>query len=83
MEHETGPGKYGRLARKIRGGESASAQQARIEDPEIVITRRENRAGWLGGVPVVKIFINLANSTDLVVVVDGQEMARKKWLDFK
>ena len=36
---------FGDLAKKIRGGESATAQEMKNTPPEIIVTRRRNRTG--------------------------------------
>jgi len=63
---------FGKLAKKIHGGVSATTQQARETPPEIIIVRRGNRKGLLGSLGVVRVFVGMLNDRVIYVTVNGQ-----------
>ena len=63
---------FGKLAKKIHGGVSATIQQARETPPEIIIVRRGNRKGLLGSLGVVRVFVGRLNDRVIYVTVNGQ-----------
>lgn len=69
---------FGDLARKIRGGESATAQEMKNTPPEIIVTRRRNRSGGtelVAGRFVAKQAFAMLNSRLITISVNGQIVA--------
>ena len=63
---------FGKLAKKIHGGVSATAQLAQETPPEITIVRRGNRKGLLGSLVVVRTVVGMFNDRIVYVTVNGQ-----------
>ena len=61
---------FGKLAHKIRGGESATVQEASKSPAEIVVTRRPNRHGLIGSQKIVRIFVSNMNARPIIVTLN-------------
>lgn len=71
-------GVYRKLARKIRGGESANTQHIKQKNPELAITRRRNRSGLGPTILVGKLIAKLMTSGRLTISVDGKNIGALK-----
>ena len=72
MEDEEGipRGKFGALARKIRGGESENAKHAKSEPASIFITRRQNATGAASFIPVVGTLVRMYGHESCSVAIN-------------
>lgn len=62
---------FGNLAKKIRGGESATVEEMKSTPPEIIISRGQNRQGMVGSVSIVSPIVSALNSRSILVTVNG------------
>jgi len=62
---------FGKLAKNLRGGQSATAKEMRDTPPRITVIRRPNRKGILGNVKIVRLAVGALNARQLLVTHNG------------
>ena len=64
---------FGKLSKKIRGGESETVKEMKARPPELIVSRLQNRTG-LVGLLVPRLFRHLFNDQPILVTINQQQV---------